>query len=173
MTPVGSRNVGASRRAPGPSLARRRSCAKSLSSRMSSPRVRVSRCLADRARRQPVRIGCSHRMVETGIGRGDQPTYNSPFRSVTAAATTPTYGHCPASTPARRRRTSASPWRSPGSADRAAGETAVCLVRRVRGRWLDHGSAASSADRPMSPGRGRRGLDRFASVNLRHQSSAE
>jgi hypothetical protein len=33
MTPLGSRNVGASRRAPRPSLARRRSCAKSLSSR--------------------------------------------------------------------------------------------------------------------------------------------
>jgi len=33
MPPVGSRNVGASRRAPGPSLAGHRSCAKSLSSR--------------------------------------------------------------------------------------------------------------------------------------------
>jgi hypothetical protein len=32
MTPVGSRNVGASRRAPGPSLAGHRSCTKSLSS---------------------------------------------------------------------------------------------------------------------------------------------
>ena len=34
MTPVGSRNVGASRRAPGPSLAGHRSCRKSLSSRL-------------------------------------------------------------------------------------------------------------------------------------------
>jgi hypothetical protein len=53
MTPVGSRNLRAPRRAPGPSLARHRSGGQSLSSRESDVAIRPMR-----AKTQPLRSKC-------------------------------------------------------------------------------------------------------------------
>ncbi len=64
MTPVGNRNVRASRRAPGPSLARHRSCAKFLSSRRSGDLTH-----SDPARRQPLLPRRSHAHHRSGKGR--------------------------------------------------------------------------------------------------------
>ena len=68
--------------------------------------------------------------------RPASPTWAAGMSCWPAAATTLTYGRCPASTPARRRSISASPSRSPGSADRAPG----------RGRLSERGVDRDDAD---------------------------
>ncbi len=90
--------------------------------------------------------------------RPASPTWAAGTCCWPAAATTPTYGRCPASTPAPQRSISASRSRSPGSADRAAGDemrsAALVPVRSEldpRQRDLQtHAGYVASSVRPLS-----------------------